>query len=221
MNLGFNRLVVPMFFAVCACVAPTAAAQQPNVSLTAFACSGELNISPKVFVMSGFYGSGAETSAIAQEMAPGVFSLTLAMQPGHYFFEVRTTNCFGVAGTEILPGRIRHLAFQLADNTVHDVHSNCSLAGTLPAAGIGVELMNVRKPVSYRAVVDDGAYYAEGIGPGTYHLVLLLAGADIDLGVVNLDAINGKCEAHIVRDVSLDEVRAHSTQFFGIQTPTP
>ena len=178
--------------------------------------------------------------ATASKIATDDYLLTFSAQPGHYQLlldseipdkdnpSFHSALCETQQWFTVLPDHARHLALVLGN--VMTPHSDCSIAGSLPAAGLGIDLVLPKghilagtvvggqlgpaaEEVDYGAEIDGSAYYIEHVPVEDF--VLRFGGIEIPMDLTKLTNVsNPYCQGEFVHNISRDELqRAFPAEF--------
>ena len=196
-----------------------------SVSMFAFNCA---NFDGRVSYF--FFGEpvGTKHPLTLSKDHGGAYTFSLVKPPGHYQLWLESSRptrpnsipCETQEWFTVLPGHARHLAMILGSEFY--AHSECSVAGTLPAEGFGVSLVLLKghriadtvtggwlgptqEDINRVAVVDGSAYYIEHVAQGNY--VLRFGGVQIPLNVTNSVAPDSPyCQGEFIHNITKEEL---------------
>lgn len=178
--------------------------------------------------------------ATALRSGAGEYLLTLSVKPGHYQLLLdseipdkdnpayHSALCETQQWFTVLPNHERHLALVLGN--IFIPHSECSIAGTLPVAGLAIELVLPKGHISaetvvggqlgpaplevdYGAEIDGSAYYIEHVPVENF--VLRFGGIEIPMDLTKLTNVNNPyCQGEFVHNITRQELqRAYPAAF--------
>lgn len=178
------------------------------LTITVVNCSQDLNAIPFAFLGPRFGKTEVPLSATLVKLSRGLHQLTATVDAGYHSLRVKTQHCWAFADLSILPGHSRHLTIATGRALPLD-HEYCSVSGMIPT-GVSLYLVNPRG-VDVDVVIDDGAYYADGLHRGIYTLLVKLS--NWRRFNLSFDFTNGpfnelnQCVAHQRRDISVDDLK--------------
>jgi hypothetical protein len=179
-----------------------------NVTLVTINCVADSAAIPTIGVADTRYGETRDQQSTHTMLTNGMYAFRIALSPGHYFFIVQTSHCNAVLAVTVLAGVERHLVGRLSHSITH-VDTACSVAGTLPFAGLHVEVVYPNGVVR-STTLDGNAYYAEYLGPQRY--TLQIDGATGPPAAIAVDLSGSSkadaaiCPQHLIRDVHLNDL---------------
>ncbi len=205
--------------------AKTIGSQNISVAVFGFNCS---NFDGRVSYF--FFGepAGSAHHLTLQKGFNGAYHLALAKPPGHYQLWIESIRsapadsipCQTQEWFTVIPGHPRHLVMILGVGFTP--HSNCSVAGALPADGFGISLIlpkghlvantvaggwlgPAQEDIDQGAVMDGSAFYVEHVAQGNY--VLQFGSAEIPITVTNSGAPNSPyCQGEFIHNITKQEL---------------
>jgi hypothetical protein len=147
----------------------------------------------------------APTSVTAEN---GIYKVSFSLPPGKYLLRAHTSHCSADTMSTLLPGTTRHFVLPLSATPIVILSPSCAIAGTLPALGIGAELLT-KSGRSLPISVDGNVYDAERLGRGMYTLRLTVTdGTRADYAFDLSKEPDGEfCENTFIRNISMDDLR--------------
>ena len=145
------------------------------------------------------------------QVAARAWEFSFNEAPGTYYIAATGQHyCTAIVPVTVLAGRARHLTLVMQPGITYSERSD-SLAGTLPSDGVGVSLVSEKSHRLVEGIVDQGAYYFEGLASGRYTLRILLYGRlyiDIPVDVGAGLTIRNLNRSDLMRSASLHTLGA-------------
>jgi len=180
--------------------------------------------------------------AVALKSATDDYLLSFSVRPGHYQLLVdselpdqdnplyHSASCETQQWFTAIPDHERHLALVLGNAMIP--HSDCSIAGSLPASGLGIDLVLPKghilaetivggqlgptpEEVDYGAEIDGAAYYIEHVPAEDF--VLRFGSIEIPMDLTKLtDVSSPYCQGEFIHNITTEEM--HRAFVAGFET---
>lgn len=164
-------LISLLFFAVNATVFAGTDRSSP-ITLTIVNCPEQRENTPSVLISeTEASGTYRLLDAPVRKDADGIFVTQFLGQSSHFWVLVRVGKCATSFPVTIVTGHARHLLAFPSQTGIAVVDAYHWIAGELPE-GVGSVDLSWRsgRPYDASAIIDDGCYYFEFVGPGDYVL---------------------------------------------------